>query len=57
MTFLVCVFCLFRAAPEAYGGSQGSVGDIAAILCHSHSNARSELRLQPTPQIKAVLDP
>ena len=43
--------CLFRAAPTSYGGSQarGLIGATAAGLCHSHSNARSEPRLQPTP--------
>ena len=37
-------FGLFRAAPEAYGGSQarGSRGAKAAGLYHSHSNAGSE---------------
>ena len=32
------------AAPAAYGGSQarGPMGDTAAGLHHSHSNARSE---------------
>ena len=36
-------FCLFRAAPVAYGGSQarGPVGAAAAGLHHSHSNAGS----------------
>ena len=34
-------FCLFRAAPEVYGGSQARylIGAVAAGLCHSHSNA------------------
>ena len=44
----VCVFfCLFRASPEAYGGSQarGRIGAVATGLCHSHSNIRSELCL------------
>ena len=37
-------FLLFRAAPVAYGSSQarGQIGDAAAGLHHSHSNARSE---------------
>ena len=32
-------FCLFRAAPAAYGGSQtrGPVGAVAASTHHSHS--------------------
>ena len=45
--FVCFVFCLFRAAPKAYGGSQarGSIGAIAARLCQSHSNSGSQLRL------------
>ena len=56
---LFFVFCLFRATPAAYGGSQarGRVEAIAAGLCHSHSNSRSELRLRPTPQLMAIQDP
>ena len=40
------VFCLFRAAPAAYGGSQarGLIGAIADGLHHSH-NAGSEPHL------------
>ena len=42
-----------RAAPVAYGGSQarGLIGATAAGLHHSHSHARSELSLQPTPHL------
>ena len=42
LNFFVC-FCLFRAAPTAYGSSQARswIGPVAARLCHSHSNARS----------------
>ena len=42
--FFVFVFCLFRAAPEAYGGSQarGLIRAVAAGLHHSHSNGRSK---------------
>ena len=52
-------FCLFRATPSAYWGSQarGRIGATAAGLCHSHSNARSKLPLQPTPQLMATPDP
>ena len=52
-------FCPFRAAPVAYEGSQarGPIGATAAGLCHSHSNARSELCLRLTPQLKARPDP
>ena len=50
---------LFRAAFAAYGGSQarGQIGATAAGLHHSHSNARSELHLRPTPQLMVTLDP
>ena len=46
--FLSFVFCLFRAALSAYGGSQtrGQIGAIAAGLRHSYNNASSE---QATP--------
>ena len=39
--FFFCLFAFSRAAPPAYGGSQarGRIGDVAAGLCHSHSNA------------------
>ena len=52
-------FGLFRVAPVAHGGSQarGLIGAIATGLRHSHSNSRSELRLQPTPQLMATPDP
>ena len=56
--------CLFRAAPTgaapaACGSSQarGCIGAAATSLHHSHSHARSEAILQPTPQLKATLDP
>uniref|UniRef100_A0A4X1VTB9 RAS related n=1 Tax=Sus scrofa TaxID=9823 RepID=A0A4X1VTB9_PIG len=57
--FLFLNFCLFRAAPVAYGGSQarGPVRATAAGLRHSHSHARSELNLRPTPQLTAMLAP
>ena len=52
-------FFFFRAVPAAYGGSQarGPIGATAAFLHHSCGNARSEPRLQPTPQLKATPDP
>ena len=39
----VFFFCLFRATPAAYGGSQarGLIGATASGLCQSHSNARA----------------
>ena len=51
--------CLFSAIPMAYGSFQarGLIGAAAASLCQTHSNAGSEPRLQPTPQLTAVLDP
>ena len=53
------VFCIFRAAPTAYGASQARdrIRAAAAGLCHSHSNAGSELRLKPTLQLTATPDP
>ena len=43
----VTFFGLFRAAPVAYGGSQarGQLRAVAASRHHSHSNTRSEPRL------------
>ena len=54
--FFFSFFWLFRAIPTAYGRSQarGQIRVIAASLCHSHSNARSELHLQTTPQLMAM---
>ena len=59
LSFFLFVFCLFRAAPVAYGGSQarGLIGAIAVGLYHSHSNSGSELHLQPTLQLMATPDP
>ena len=56
---LLLLFVFSRAAPVAYGGSQasGPVGAVAPGLCQSHSNVGSKLRLQPTPQLTATLDP
>ena len=44
-------FFLIKDAPGAYGNSQtkGQIGAAVASLCHSHSNARFKLHLQPTP--------
>ena len=49
----------FRATPSAHGGSRarGQIRTTAASLCHSHSNARSEPNLRPTPQLTAIPDP
>ena len=57
--YFILFFCLFRAKPVAYGGSQarGLIGATAAGLHHSHSNARFESCLRPTPQLLAMKDP
>ena len=49
----------FRAIPVAYEVSQARspIGATTADLHHSHSNAGSELRLRPTRQLMAKLDP
>ena len=51
---VVAVVAISWAAPAAYGGSQarGRIGAVATGLRQSHSNAGSELRLQPTPQLR-----
>ena len=51
----IFVFVFFRAASAAYGSSQGQIRAVAAS--HIHSNARSELCLQLTPQLMAMPDP
>ena len=50
-------FLLLMATPVAYGSSQArsQIGVAAASLHYSHSNAGSELHLQPTPQLMATL--
>ena len=57
--WLVWFFCLFRAKPMVYGGSQtrDSIRTVATSLHHSHSNWGSESRLQPTPRLMATPDP
>ena len=52
-------FLFFRAAPAAYGilPARTGIGATAAGLYHSHSNARSEPHMQPTPQLMAMPDP
>ena len=56
---VVVVVAISWAAPAAYGGSQarGRIGAVATGLRQSHSNAGSEPRLQPTPQLTATPDP
>ena len=55
----VCLFYLFRATPMAYGSSQarGWIRMAVTGLHHSHSKARSELCLKPTPQLTGTPDP
>ena len=51
--------CLFWGATlMAYGSFQarGQIGATAASLRHSHSNLRSEPRLQPAPQLMETPD-
>ena len=54
--FFFFFFLLLRAAPKAYGNSQarGQIGATTAGLHHSHSNAGSELYLQPMLQLTAM---
>ena len=53
------IYCLFRAMPMAYGGSQarGQIGAIADSLRQNHSHVRPEPRLRPAPQLTATPDP
>ena len=53
------IIYLFMAAPVAYRSSQakGQIRAAVAGLYQSHSNAKSEPRLQPTPQLTATLNP
>ena len=53
--FFVFCFCIFRAVPAAYGGSQAR-GQIAAVAA-SRSNVGSEPYLRPTLQLMVTLDP
>ena len=57
--FFLSFVLFFRATLAACGGSKarGLIGAVAACLCQSHSNARSEQCLRPTPQLTAMLDP
>ena len=52
-------FCLLRATPAAYGGSQARsrIRAVATSLHQRHSNVGSEPRLRPTPQLTVTLDP
>ena len=56
--FFFSLFAISWATAAAYGGSQarGPIGAVATSLRQSHSNAGSEPRLQPTPQLTAMPD-
>ena len=58
-SFFFFFFCLFRAAPKAYGSSQARdpIEAVAIGLRQSHSNTGSEPHLWTTPQLTATLDP
>ena len=45
--FYFILFFLFRVTP-VFCHASGPIRAVAASLCHSHSNVRSELHLQPT---------
>ena len=60
LSFFFLVFLPFLGLlPQQRGDSQarGLIRAVAASLCQSHSNAGSELHLQPIPQLMAMLDP
>ena len=59
IVLLVCCCCCFRAMHLAYGFSQakGWIGATAAGLHYSHSHARSEPSLWPTPMLTAMPNP
>ena len=57
--FIFYFFGFSRTAPVAYGHSQarGPIGAVATGRRQSHCNMGSELHLQPTPQVTAMLGP
>ena len=52
-------FCLFRAEPTAYGGSQarGPIGAVATGLHQSYSNSGSQPQLHHSSWQRWILDP
>ena len=59
IVIIIIIILPFRAQLTAYRNSQamGRIGTESAGLYHSHSNTRSELCLEATPQLTATLDP
>ena len=57
--FFTFIFVFLDKTSMAYGGSQarGRIRAVAAGLCYSHSNARSEPHLWPTLQLMETSDP
>ena len=58
LIFFGLFFAISWAAPAAYGDSQARrlTGAVATGPRQNHSNAGSELRLRPTPQLMATPD-
>ena len=52
---ILLFFCIFRAALEAYGGSQAR-GPIRAVATGLRHTTRPEPHLRPTPQLMATPD-
>ena len=59
LTIFSSFLILSMATPVGYGSSQfrGQFRAVAASLCHSQSNPRSELHLQPATQLMAMVHP
>ena len=56
--FVLFCFCSFVFLPFlGLREARGLMGAVATGLHHSHSNAVSEPRLQPAPQVTTTLDP
>ena len=55
--FFFCLFFLGHTCSMWRFPGWSQIGAVAAGLCHSHNNARSEPHLRPTPQLTATLDP
>ena len=54
-----CLFCFLGPHPwhKEVLRLGGQIRPTPAGLCHGHSNARSKLHLQPTPQLTVMPDP